>query len=441
MPARVLERRLWVAASSKDDPVLFAVPSSAKGAQPSPLRDTPSWGDIMDSESPEFTPLFDQQLLAEGDEIEGDEEEDEEMLARLLREEPDDEEDDAILSAAQASRPVNALSGDMASTVGDCDLVEVCKRAAPKLDIPWPVTPGDPGVKQDIYDGKRLLSRLPPAKPLLPALPACIAEMKRSCDKPFSHCVPVKGYSSLDVSEMEGLWLSNPPTVEQSVAHHLHPNRRTSLSSASPSLPGKMERFTASMYQKMYKSSALAVRVLNVTSLLIAYQELLEELGTQLGTGNPNPTVWEEICNITDLNLRTSRGVVQSCGHTMALPVAGERSLWLNLSSIRDRKKLNFLDAPVDSSGLFGLVVAAMRQRCDLQKKQGEAFDICLPHKRASRPPVSPRPVPPTQNRRFLNASRTAKPPSTEQSARPPLLQTSSHGKAAIRGSGCKVQV
>ncbi|RXN37433.1 hypothetical protein ROHU_002068 [Labeo rohita] len=51
----------------------------------------------------------------------------------------------------------------------------------------------------------------------------------------------------------------------------------------------------------------------------------------------------------------------------------------------------------------------------DLQKKEGEAFDICLPRKRASRPPVPPRPVPPTQNRRILNASRTAKTPSTEQ--------------------------
>ncbi|KAL0192109.1 hypothetical protein M9458_010405, partial [Cirrhinus mrigala] len=49
-----------------------------KGLNLSPLRDTPSWGDIMDSESTEFTPLFNQQLLVEGDEIEGDEEEDEE---------------------------------------------------------------------------------------------------------------------------------------------------------------------------------------------------------------------------------------------------------------------------------------------------------------------------------------------------------------------------
>ncbi|RXN14919.1 putative GAG protein [Labeo rohita] len=293
MPARVLERRLRVAASSKDYSVLSAVPSSAKGAHPSPLRDTPFWGDIMNSESPEFTPLFDQQLLAEGDEVKGDEEEDEEMLACLLREEPDDEEDDAILSAAQASRPVSVLSGNMASTVGDCDLVEVCKRAAAKLDIPWPVTPGDPGVKRDIFDGKRLPSRLPSAKQLLPALPACIAEMKRSWDKPFSHRVPVKGYSSLDVSEMEGLGLSNPPTVEQSVAHHLQLNRQTTVSSGSPSLPGKMERFTASMYQKMYKSSALTVRALNVTSLLMAYQdELLEELGTQHNRSQSAHLMW-----------------------------------------------------------------------------------------------------------------------------------------------------
>ncbi len=102
MPARILERRLRVAASSKDDPVLSAVPPSAKGAQPSLPWDLPSWGDIMNSESPEFTPLFDQQLLAEGDE--GDEEEDEKMLARLLRDELDDERP-MMLSYLQAKHP------------------------------------------------------------------------------------------------------------------------------------------------------------------------------------------------------------------------------------------------------------------------------------------------------------------------------------------------
>lgn len=42
--------------------------------------------------------------------------------------------------------------------------------------------------------------------------------------------------------------------------------------------------------------------------------------------------------------------------------------------------------ASVDLSGLFGLAVAAMRQRCELQKKEG------APH-----PPVPLCPVPLTQ--------------------------------------------
>ncbi len=66
------------------------------------------------------------------------------------------ETDDAILSAGQASRPVSAQSSNVASTVLDYDLVEVCKHAAAKLGIAWPVTPGNPAVKWDIYDRKRL---------------------------------------------------------------------------------------------------------------------------------------------------------------------------------------------------------------------------------------------------------------------------------------------
>lgn len=42
MPARILERRLRVAASTKDEPCLSIIPSSAKGAQPSPQRDLSS---------------------------------------------------------------------------------------------------------------------------------------------------------------------------------------------------------------------------------------------------------------------------------------------------------------------------------------------------------------------------------------------------------------
>lgn len=40
--------------------------------------------------------------------------------------------------------------------------------------------------------------------------PMCVSEIKHFWDKPFSHRVPVKGYSRLDVQNMEELGMSNP---------------------------------------------------------------------------------------------------------------------------------------------------------------------------------------------------------------------------------------
>ncbi len=127
-------------------------------------------------------------------------------------------------------------------------------------------------------------------------IPACVAEMKRFWDKPFSHHVLVKGFSRLDVQGMKDLGMVDPPPVESSVANHLHPSSRAALSSTGALLPGKTERFAASVFQKIYKSSALTICALNAASLLTAYQaELLEEMGRQLDSGSPNPALWEEI--------------------------------------------------------------------------------------------------------------------------------------------------
>lgn len=141
------------------------------------------------------------------------------------------------------------------------------------------------------------------------------------------------------------------------MASHLHPNRRAALSSTSPSLPGRTERLSASLFQKIYRSSTLAVRALNDTSLLTTYQaELMEEMGSQTDTGSPDSALWKEICVIADLNLRSSRGAVQSCGRSMGLAVVGERALWLELSGLSEREKAEFLYAPVESKTLFGLL-------------------------------------------------------------------------------------
>lgn len=49
---------------------------------------------------------------------------------------------------------------------------------------------------------------------------------------------------------------------------------------------------------------------------------------------------------IADLNLRTSLGAVQSCGRSMGLAVVGERVLWLSLSGLSEKEKVDFLEAP-----------------------------------------------------------------------------------------------
>ncbi len=96
----------------------------------------------------------------------------------------------------------------------DMDLLEVCRRAVARLSIDWPSQPAGQGDERDLYDGKRLPSRLPPVRQFIPAVLACMAEMKRFWNKPFSHRVPVNGFSRLDVQGMEDLGMADPPPVE-----------------------------------------------------------------------------------------------------------------------------------------------------------------------------------------------------------------------------------
>ncbi len=81
----------------------------------------------------------------------------------------------------------------------------------------------------------------------------------------------------------------------------------------------------------------------------------MEEMGRQIDAGSPDSALWEEICVIADLNLRSSRGVVQSCGRSMGLAVVGERALWLGLTGLSEREKAEFLDAPVEPKAFSGL--------------------------------------------------------------------------------------
>ncbi len=63
----------------------------------------------------------------------------------------------------------------------------------------------------------------------------------------------------LEIQGMGELGLVGPPAVESSVAYHLHSNRRSMSASSQISLPSKMERLIALIYQRTYKYAGQSI--------------------------------------------------------------------------------------------------------------------------------------------------------------------------------------
>ncbi|RXN32942.1 putative GAG protein [Labeo rohita] len=276
------------------------------------------------------------------------------------------DDDDAGLLGVSEDEEAIPLSGvaqvNPPAVVPQSILLEVCERAAARLNIEWPAPQSATDQERDVYDGKVLGPPPGPRKQLFPFLPACAKHMRHYWTDPldFKH-----GLTGLEVKDMATLGMGDPPAVEPSIARHLNPAQGGLLAPPKPVLPSKMDRFSASVYQAAYKSSAVAVRALNVSSLLSAYQvENLDDLGQQLDKGSPSPTLWKEILMVNDLVLCNARQAVQASGRAMALSVVGERALWLNLSGLPDSEKRRIAGAPVEpGQALFGPAVAMMQQR------------------------------------------------------------------------------
>ncbi|CAM4626119.1 unnamed protein product [Leuciscus chuanchicus] len=335
-----------------------------------------------------------------------------------------EEEDAAILGVSEdeeAIPPSGVPQASAHAALPQTILLEVCERAAARLNIDWPAPQSATDQERDIYDGKVLGPPPGPRRQLFPILPACAKHMRHYWSDPldFKH-----GLTGLEVKDMADNGMGDPPVVEPSITRHLNPAQGGLLAPPKPVLPNKMDRFAASVHQAAYKSSALAVRALNVSSLLSAYQaEILDELGQQLEKGNPSEVLWKEILTVNDLVLRNARQAVQACGRSMALSVVGERALWLNLSGLPDSEKRRIAGAPVEPGwALFGPAVALMQQRCDDKKKEDEAFKLCLPRKAAPRQaPPARLPNPPATGRQFRQGKERPrnKPPPRHNSPAP----------------------
>ncbi|KAJ8375716.1 hypothetical protein SKAU_G00062960 [Synaphobranchus kaupii] len=100
------------------------------------------------------------------------------------------------------------------------------------------------------------------------------------------------------------------------------------------------------------------------------------------------------------------RELKKACGHSMALSVAGEWALWLNLSGLPDSEKRRIAGAPFEpGQAIFGPALTLMQQRCDVKEDK-----VCLPRRVTPhllplmRPPPAPSCEPPCPARHRGNA-------------------------------------
>ncbi len=118
-----------------------------------------------------------------------------------------DFEDSPLLPPEHTAQPL-ATAGttedaDRAPTLLlSVDLQDVCKRAAEKLNIPWPTVVAEAAKSR--YEGKRQPRAKRAARQLLPVFPELLEELAVTWkDKPFTSKLPVQGGSALDVEGME----------------------------------------------------------------------------------------------------------------------------------------------------------------------------------------------------------------------------------------------
>lgn len=369
--AKSLRRRLARQASlSERDPALNEPATAAHQlgaaaqADPSPM----TWGSALDLHP---DPLEEDTLLLDYEE--------EESFGEDFLVSEDDEDDSSFVPPSQIeSFPPTTQTRDDSGAAQpplSSDLHDVCKRAAERLDIPWPPVAAE--APRSRYEGKKLPQAKRAARQLLPVFPELLEEVSVSWkDHPFSSKNPIFGASSLDFVDMDRLGMARMPQMEPMVAAHLHP-KLSATSTRPPAHPSKSDRFQSTMTERAYRAAALSVRALNVTSMLTAYQaELFEDMSNV-----PNPAVWDDITTVSDICLRVQRCAVQAMGKCMAMLVLQERARWLNLTNLSDKEREDILDMPVVPEGIFGSALASMQQRCEAKKREDEALQLCLPRK------------------------------------------------------------
>lgn len=163
------------------------------------------------------------------------------------------------------------------------------------------------------------------------------------------------------------------------MAYHPHPHCRLLFASSSIS-PVNQINPDHIFLEEAQICHTVSVPYRNTVTQLSAYQaEILEEMGRQLDSQNPNPLLWDGICVVNNLLLHSSKRSAQGCEHVLGLAVTPERALWLNLFCLTFSQKAKIMDAAYDpTKGLFGPAMEKMCETSTHIKHEGETFDLTM---------------------------------------------------------------
>ncbi len=245
------------------------------------------------------------------------------------------------------------------------ELVDVLSRATEKLALDWPDEPRESRA-----------SNSKPERRKLPFFGDLHQEIFRSWKQTFSSRLTnaaAADFTNLVGSVEQGY--TAMPVVEDT---HLSPSLAPSWK-YRPLLPTKPCWTTSALIGKSYIAAGQAGMALHTMAILQAYQaDVLKEMDE--GTGL-TPEAVKTLRRATDLALRATKHTVRAVGRSMAGSVATECHLWLNLTEIREKKKVFLLDAPISHSGLFGEAVSSVVEKFRSAKTQLAALKQFMPRR------------------------------------------------------------
>ncbi len=344
--------------------------------------------------------------------------------------------DDQMSVAASEGEP--SLSGDddsaalppsgvVALSEPDPEMTAMLSRAAENVGLVWnpPPRPDPSRLDEWFLGGGRAGFQRPP---LVPFFPEVHEELTRSWKAPFT--ARNKPCGSSPLTTLDGgaaLGYTGIPSVERSVAMQLCPTVASTLR-GEPCLPSRACKYSSGLTGSAYRACGEAASALHAMALLQVHQA---KALRDLHEGGHDLAVLHELRAAKDLALRATKVTAQSLGRAMSTLVVQERHLWLCLTDMKEQEKVQFLNAPLSQTGLFGDAVESCAQQFSAAQKQTEAIKHIMrrrkpaaastpaaapqPARRRGRPPVAapaptPRQQPSTVRRRGAGHRQDAQP-------------------------------